>query len=161
MNIIPIAASFLFLACAGAFGQPKAMPDPPSDSSQQLADRIVNSKKPVFIDFWAVWCGPCRMLNPVIKQLEEEYKGRVEFMKINVDVHRSIAQYFGISGIPAVFIVKDKAVINGMVGLRPIADYQAALKAALAPRPKIAAQPPAAAPAPAKPASPAPRQSVE
>lgn len=138
MNMNQKVCSFLLLACLYAYGQPNAIPTPPSDSSQMIADRIINAKKPVLIDFWAVWCGPCRMLNPIIKQLEAEYKGRVEFIKVNVDIHRGIANYFGVSAIPAVFIVKNKAVVDGDVGLHPIDDYRAELDKALAPAPKPA-----------------------
>ncbi len=97
------------------------------DSSQQIADKIVNSKVPVLIDFWAAWCAPCRMLNPIISELEKEYKGKVLFMKVNVDIHKSIASYFGISGIPAVFIVNDKTVVKSLPGLQHKSAYKAAL----------------------------------
>jgi thioredoxin 1 len=134
---------FLVGMClASAIAQPmdpavKPPMKPQIDSSQQIADRIVNSKKPVLIDFWAVWCGPCRYLNPIIKELEKEYKGRVDFIKINVDVHRQISAYFGVSAIPSVFIVKDKSVVNNLMGLRAKEDYQAALDQAIAmPTPK-------------------------
>jgi thioredoxin 1 len=104
-----------------------AMPAPPVDSSQQIADMIVNSKIPVLVDFWAVWCGPCRMLNPIIKQLEKDYGKKVLFVKVNVDVHRSIANYFSINSIPAVFIIKDKNVLKMLPGLQAREAYVAAL----------------------------------
>lgn len=126
------AAVLVLFIWSFAVAQPVAIPSPAVDSSQQIADRIISSKKPVFIDFWAVWCGPCKLLNPIVKELEKEYKGRVEFIKVNVDIHRSLAQYFGVNSIPAVFIVKDKAVVNGLLGLRLKSDYVLALNQALA-----------------------------
>jgi thioredoxin 1 len=113
--------------------QPQAPPIAgPVDSSQQIADRIVNSKVPVLIDFWAPWCMPCRMLTPAIEEIKKKYRGRIEVIKINTDVHRQIAAYFGISAIPAVFIVQEKAVVNNLIGLMPKDAYISAVEEALA-----------------------------
>jgi thioredoxin 1 len=109
-----------------------AAQEEPVDSSQQIADRIVSSKVPVLVDFWAPWCGPCRMLNPILKTLEKAYRGRVEFLKVNVDVNQRISAFFQIQGIPAVFIIKDKAVKKAFIGYRPEADYRKALDEVLA-----------------------------
>lgn len=97
------------------------------DSSQLIADKIVNSKTPVLVDFWAPWCGPCKMLNPIIKELEKEYDQKVVFIKVNVDIHKAIAAYFGITAIPAVFIIKDKAVVKMLPGLQNKDSYKEAL----------------------------------
>jgi thioredoxin 1 len=105
------------------------------DSSQQIAEKIVNSKVPVLVDFWAVWCGPCRMLNPTIKELEKEFGKKVLFMKVNVDIHRGIAEYFSVNAIPAVFIIKDKAVVKMLPGLQPKQMYVDALNEVLTPAP--------------------------
>lgn len=102
------------------------------DSSQLIADQIIKSKVPVLVDFWAPWCAPCRMLNPIIKDLEKEFAGKVLFMKVNVDIHRSIAAYFGVNSIPAVFIVNNKIVVESIPGLQPKEVYADALKEILA-----------------------------
>lgn len=102
-----------------------------TDSSDQIAQTIANSKKPVLVDFWATWCGPCRMLNPTLKKLEEEYKGKVLFQKVNIDYNRKLSAYFQVEGIPAVFIIKDKTVVRAIVGLQPEEVFREALNKVL------------------------------
>ncbi|MBN2038205.1 MAG: thioredoxin [Chitinispirillaceae bacterium] len=103
------------------------------DSSQQLAQKIIGAKQPVLVDFWAAWCAPCRMLDPILKKLEKEYKGKMTFMKVNVDIHRQIAAYFRVQGIPAVFIIKDRAVQKMITGFQPEETYRDAIQSILAP----------------------------
>jgi len=110
------------------FNEQESIPD----SSQQFADRIVQSKLPVVVDFWAPWCGPCRMITPVIANLEKAYRGRVLFIKVNLDYNRMLAEYLGVQGIPAVFVIKDKAVQRMLVGVRPEADFRKAIEEVLA-----------------------------
>jgi thioredoxin 1 len=145
------AVVFIFCTCAAILaaentGTPNyvvANPAPPVDSSQQIADMIVNSKIPVLVDFWAPWCGPCRLLNPIIKQLEKDYDKKVFFVKVNIDVHRSIANYFSVNSIPAVFIINDKTVLKMLPGLQPREAYVNALNEVLI-APKTAPEKPTA-----------------
>jgi thioredoxin 1 len=124
----------VFALIATPFSQPLREPAPPGqqDSSRQIEDRIVNSKKPVLVDFWASWCQPCRMLDPLIKKLEKEYRGKVTFIKIDVERHIKIAEYFRVRGIPAVFFIKDRAVRKALTGLQPEESYREALEALIA-----------------------------
>jgi len=101
------------------------------DSSDIMADIIIKSKIPVLVDFWASWCGPCRILSPTIEELSKKYAGKIKVLKINVDVHRRIAAYFRVSAIPAIFLVKDKTVVNYLPGLQPKDEYEKAIKAVI------------------------------
>ncbi len=114
------------------------------DSSQLIANEIVKSEIPVLVDFWAPWCAPCRLLNPIIQELEKEFEGKVRFMKVNVDIHQSIAAYFGVRSIPVVYIVNNKVAVKAIPGLQPKEVYAEALKEI------IAAPPPAEALSPKK-----------
>jgi len=115
-----------------------AMARPPEDSSKVIADRIVTSKIPVLVDFWAPWCSPCRMLGPTIEELKKEYAGKISVMKINVDIHRGLAAYFKISAIPAVFIIANRTVVEYFPGVQSKETYKQAVEKAL----KSAAAPP-------------------
>ncbi|MGA3051970.1 MAG: thioredoxin domain-containing protein [Chitinispirillaceae bacterium] len=126
-----ILAVGLLTIAGGQWGPMTRLGGEVADSSEAIAQKIIDSKTPVFIDFWAIWCGPCRMLNPTIRKLEDEYKSRVLFLKVNVDYNPRISSYFQVQGIPAVFILNDRTVVQQMVGLRPEADYRTALNAVL------------------------------
>jgi thioredoxin 1 len=80
---------------------------------------VLRSDKPVLIDFWASWCGPCRMLSPVISEIAEEYGDKVKVCKVNVDQEGDLAAAFHVSSIPTLVVLKDGKITNSMVGVRP------------------------------------------
>ena len=80
---------------------------------------VLRSDKPVLMDFWASWCGPCRMLSPVISEIAEEKAGEVKVCKVNVDEEAELASIFNVSSIPMLVVVKDGRVVNASVGVRP------------------------------------------
>ena len=89
---------------------------------------VKNSSQPVLVDFWAPWCGPCRKLGPIIEEIANEYAGKVKVAKINVDENTQKAGEFGVSGIPAMFIFKNGAVKEQLVGLQPKSQIESALR---------------------------------
>jgi thioredoxin 1 len=80
---------------------------------------VINAGKPAVVDFWAEWCGPCRMLTPVIKELSTEYEGRVVVGKVDVDSNPGISAKYGIRNIPTVLFLKDGQVVDKQVGVVP------------------------------------------
>ncbi|GAX87139.1 thioredoxin 1 [Lebetimonas natsushimae] len=94
---------------------------------------IVKNNKLVVVDFWAPWCGPCRMVAPIIEELAEEYKDKgVAVGKINTDEQQELAIQFGIRSIPTVLFIKDGEVVDAMIGAAPKAMYEEKINTLLA-----------------------------
>ena len=107
------------------------MTNPVNIDSTNFESEVKNSDVPVLVDFWAPWCGPCKMISPILEELAGDYEGKVKVAKINVDNNQELASQFGIRGIPTVMIFKDGEVANSFVGLRPKEDLATALEAVL------------------------------
>ena len=82
-------------------------------------EEVMKSNIPVMIDFYAEWCGPCRMMSPVVEQLAEEYDGKVKIGKVNVDEQDELAERFGIQSIPSFVFIKDGKVVEKVTGALP------------------------------------------
>jgi thioredoxin 1 len=88
-------------------------------STQQFDEILKNSKTPVFCDFYATWCGPCKMLSPVVDEVAEELAGKLEFIKVNVDENIELAARYGVMTIPTVMIFKNGEQVAKSVGFSP------------------------------------------
>ena len=92
---------------------------------------VMKSDKPVLLDFWAVWCGPCRMVTPTVEKLAQAYAGRAVVGKVNVDEEMALAEKFKVMSIPTLFVLKDGQVVDRVIGARPYEDLAAMLDKAL------------------------------
>ncbi|WP_340112258.1 thioredoxin [Maribellus mangrovi] len=92
---------------------------------------VMNSDKPVMLDFWAVWCGPCRMIAPIVEEMTGEYDGKAVIGKVDVDNNQEVAMKYGIRNIPTVLFVKNGEVVDKQVGAAPKQVFTAKLDALL------------------------------
>ena len=98
--------------------------------TQDFKTEVIGGSKPALVDFWASWCGPCRMLSPVVDQVSEQYDG-VDFYKVNVDEEPDLAMEYGIMSIPCLIMFKDGKIFDQSVGVVPEAALKAFVEKAL------------------------------
>jgi len=92
---------------------------------------VLKSDKPVMVDFWAAWCGPCRMVAPIMDQLTSEYEGKATIAKVDVDANQEFAAKYGVRNIPTVLVFKNGEVVEKQVGVAPKSVYSGKIDAHL------------------------------
>lgn len=97
-------------------------------TKQNFETEVINSDVPVLVDFWATWCGPCRMIAPIVSQIADEADGKFKVGKVNVDEEQELAEQFEIMSIPTMVVFKNGKPVNSVVGMRPKAELLNMLK---------------------------------
>ena len=100
-------------------------------TSANFEETVLKSDKPVLVDFWAEWCGPCRMVGPIVDELHTDYDGKAVVGKVNVDEQQEIAAQYGIRNIPTILFFKDGEIVDKNVGVAPKADLAKKIDALL------------------------------
>lgn len=100
------------------------MAKPVAVTDAEFEQKVLRSDKPVVVDFWAPWCGPCRVIAPILDKLAGEYEGRLTIAKVNTDEQQRWASQFGIQGIPTLIIFKNGKEVERLVGSRPEQAYR-------------------------------------
>lgn len=104
------------------------MSKPVTVTSDNFREAVVESDKPVLVDFWAAWCGPCQMVGPVLDEIAKEQADKLTVAKVNVDEQQALAQMFGVMSIPTMMLFKDGKVAKTMTGARPKAAIMKAIE---------------------------------
>ena len=97
-------------------------------TDKSFEDVVLKSDKPVMVDFWAAWCGPCRMVGPIIEELSSDFEGRAVVGKLDVDANQEFAAKYGVRNIPTVLVFKNGEVVGKQVGVAPKSTYTQALE---------------------------------
>jgi thioredoxin 1 len=107
------------------------MSKPAEVTDSTFETEVLKSDKPVLVDFWAPWCGPCRMVAPVVEELSDEYSDKVKFLKLNTDDNMNTAAAYGIRSIPTLLMFKGGQPVEQIIGFRPKGDLKRVIDKAL------------------------------
>ena len=108
------------------------MAKPKEVTDATFEQEVLKAPRPVLVDFWAPWCGPCRMVAPIVEELAEEYDGKVNFVKLNTDDNPVIASRYDIRSIPTLLVFRGGQAVGQIIGFRPKSDLRRRLDAVIA-----------------------------
>jgi thioredoxin 1 len=108
------------------------MGKPQTVTDEDWNSEVLMSDTPVLVDFWAPWCGPCRMVAPIVDELATEYEGKVKFVKLNTDDNIATASKYGIRSIPTLMVFKSGEAVDQVIGFRPKSELKKSLEKVLA-----------------------------
>src|SRR6266542_292223 len=151
VRIASVSASNCFVACCSCIDIPLrgiiaslqvgvnttemlkegTMAKPAEVTDAEWDQEVLKNQLPVLVDFWAPWCGPCRMVAPIVEELADEYSDKVRFYKINTDDNVHTASKYGIRSIPTLLVFKDGQIVDQLIGFRPKSDLKRSLEKAL------------------------------
>ena len=100
------------------------MPTPMVVTDETFSEQVLKSDVPILVDFWAIWCGPCRMVAPVVDEIAREHEGQLRVMKLDVDDNQNTAMTYGVMSIPTLILFKNGQPVERVVGFRPKGDLE-------------------------------------
>lgn len=96
-------------------------------SDNEFKEQVLHSKQLAIVDFWAPWCGPCKIISPILEELSKEYDGKVKIYKINIDEHQATAAKYQVLSIPTLLFFKQGKIVKQVVGMRSVSDIRKAI----------------------------------
>lgn len=100
-------------------------------NESNFENEVLSSEKPVLVDFWAEWCGPCKVLSPIVEEIAKDFEGKLKVGKVNVDENNNLAMRYGVMSIPTLKFFKQGKVVGELIGAQPKANIEEVLKALL------------------------------
>ena len=108
------------------------MAKPMEVTDEQFEQEVLKADLPVMVDFWAAWCGPCKVVSPMVEELADEYSGKVKFVKVDTEENFDTPDHYGIRSLPTLMVFKGGELVDQIFGARPKAELKRSLEKALA-----------------------------